>query len=574
MPKVAANILISLALVACFDAELVLADGLFRTVAVFGQPVPGFSPDVEFYNFNVPTINNAGQVGFNAEIRNTDYPMDWGVWIESGGTLRVVAHSGTPAPGTEIGDKFASHGSSFGGTAQNNAGKSAVAAPLNRWTDYGRNNGIWTDRSGQLQLVARQGDHAPGMPSNIVFDYFRGLLMNDAGKIVFLDMFDDKVDGTAHEENRGIWSNFDGLTSLVANTGGQAPGIAGAIFRNLRDPRLNNTGQIAFWGLLQTGVGSVSSLNDSGIWSDRDGAISLIAREGEIAPGVPGGKRLAGIVSPFAFNGSGRVAFRSGVAGDSQNATQLGIWSDRSGSLALIARGGDYAPGTPPDTVFDTLFSPTMNEAGQIAFVGTLQIGKGGVIGGKQPEPPRNDSGIWIDDGSGLKLLARLGDHAPDLPDGAYFSGLSTPMLNNQGQAAFLGWAALNNGTATPNYWHGIWASDRAGKLRLVVRNGDMIDIDDGPGTDLRTIVELEFPGGTGIYDYTHYYPFSGTDDGRGRSFNDSGQIAFLGRFSGGNGVFVAEAVAVPEPNRLALVAIAIVGGAFWPRKAIPGSAS
>jgi hypothetical protein len=214
-----------------------------------------------------------------------------------------------------------------------------------------------------------------------------------------------------------------------------------------------------------------------------------------------------------------------------------------------VARSGTHAPDTPPDAVFSSFSSgPIMNYTGLIAFTASLELGKGGVIGGKQLNPPRNDLGIWLDDGGTQKLLARLGDHAPGLPDGAYFAGFSDLVLNNLGQVAFFGSAFLNNGTATPEYWKGIWATDRDGILRLIIRTGETIDVDNGPGVDLRTV---SFP---------LYAAISGTDQYGGRSFNDLGQIAFLAALDGGaTGQFVANLVAVPEPNMTPVLAVAIL---------------
>ena len=90
------------------------------------------------------------------------------------------------------------------------------------------------------------------------------------------------------------------------------------------------------------------------------------------------------------------------------------------------------------------------------------------------------------------------------------------------------------------------------GNLRLIVRQGDTIDVDDGPGIDLRTIRYLSV-----------FSSNTGNDDGRGSGFNDLGQLAFKATFTdGATGIFVSDRVAViPEPSSLLLAGL--VGVAF-----------
>ena len=81
----------------------------------------------------------------------------------------------------------------------------------------------------------------------------------------------------------------------------------------------------------------------------------------------------------------------------------------------------------------------------------------------------------------------------------------------------------------------GLWAEDVFGNLTLIVREGDQIDVDEGPLVDLRTVSRIEFS------DFTS-------------GINDAGQIGFFATFTdGGQGIFVSNAVAVPEPTSIAL---------------------
>ena len=96
-------------------------------------------------------------------------------------------------------------------------------------------------------------------------------------------------------------------------------------------------------------------------------------------------------------------------------ATNTGIWSEGSGSLALVARSGSQAPGTPSGVNFSDFLcrSPVLNNAGQTAFYATL-TGSG--------VDSTNDQGIWSEGSGSLALVARSGSQAPGTPSGVNFS--------------------------------------------------------------------------------------------------------------------------------------------------------
>ena len=113
------------------------------------------------------------------------------------------------------------------------------------------------------------------------------------------------------------------------------------------------------------------------------------------------------------------------------------------------------------------------------------------------------------------------------------------PALNSAGQTAFI--ADLSDGGA------GIWATDRTGVLQLIAQRGGSLEV--APG-DVRTIDWLAFRTGD-IY-YTTF------DTG----LNDLGQVAFWAQFTDGTGgIFVSNAVAVPEPSTFAFaIGVCMVG--------------
>jgi len=248
--------------------------------------------------------------------------------------------------------------------------------------------------------------------------------------------------------------------STVALTGDPAPGTdPNVVYSGFSPPVLNGAGQTAFIGSL-TGPG-VDLTNDRGIWSEGGGSLSLIAREGDSAPGTDPNVVYSGF-SPPVLNGAGQTAFIGSLTGTGVVfANETGIWSEGSGSLSLIARDGDAAPGAGPGVAFDGLGGNrgdlSFNEAGQTAFTGLL-TGPGIDLS--------NNNGIWLGGTGSLALIARTGDPAPDTEPGVVYTDISPNSdapLNAAGQTAFLG------GTTTV---FGIW-SGGSGSLGLVVRGGD-----------------------------------------------------------------------------------------------------
>ena len=75
--------------------------------------------------------------------------------------IRTVALSGQNAPGTTSGVNYAGFG--FSGPALNESGRTAFYATLaGSGVDTTNEQGIWSEGSGSLMLVARTGSQAPG----------------------------------------------------------------------------------------------------------------------------------------------------------------------------------------------------------------------------------------------------------------------------------------------------------------------------------------------------------------------------------------------------------------------------
>jgi hypothetical protein len=188
-----------------------------------------------------------------------------------------------------------------------------------------------------------------------------------------------------------------------------------------------------------------------------------------------------------------------------------------------------------------------MNAASRVAFLAAVD-GEG--------VDDSNEMGLWSSAMSAegqLRLIARQGEQAPGREPGFVFGVFLEPALNAAGQTAFMasGYRQLDGMIVDSAF--GIWGQDRAGKLRHVASEGQVLEI--APG-DHREIASLMFASATG------------GEDGKPRGFNDAGQVVIRAMFiDGSSGIFVSNALTVPEPGTNGLVLCAVAS--FWMRRLV-----
>lgn len=301
----------------------------------------------------------------------------------------------------------------------------------------------------------------------------------------------------------------------VALTGQTAVGTSGGVvYSALFTPSLNNSGQVAFGGTL-SGVG-IDSTNDSGAWSEGGGSLALIARSGDAAPGYPSGNVL-GSVSPGRINNLGQTLVAAGLVGPGGAPPQIGYWLHDSNGTQFIVRQGDQAAGLPAGVTYKHLWTSAHNNLGEILLNATLD---GPGVDGS------NFIAIWTAAPGNVQLVARLGDQAPDLPSGITYEHFDQPepiVMNDSGQTVF--YAGLNGPGVTSANNRGIFLGT-AGDIRLVAREGSPI---------------VGLPAGTNFG--AIYEPV----------INSAGQIAFYAGYSdsssGGAGYYLG------TPGNFSLVA-------------------
>jgi hypothetical protein len=223
---------------------------------------------------------------------STNYATD-GLWVDRGDGLKLVMHTGAPAPGLPPGAYF---GQNYNHPAAiNNEGRIALMSWYNPC--YPREarsgcGGIWTDRGGSLELVAARGQHAPlpGPDATFLYIYPGFVSFNDAGTVTFFATARSPAPDFATVT--GLWVNDTQTTKLVSPIDVTAPGEVGnATLKSFDTVLLGHSGRVSFLGTL-SGAG-VDATNDKAIWAHFAGETSLLAREGELALGIPGGLRYS-----------------------------------------------------------------------------------------------------------------------------------------------------------------------------------------------------------------------------------------------------------------------------------------
>lgn len=370
-----------------------------------------FTTDDPSHNINFDRSENVGSSvatdgilvvsQINANDPPPSFPVGDAIEVDGGAGNRDLDYGFIYSASSGIQDNFAVLGS----PTINQQGRVAFFATLRGGdvVEGADDNGVWaTDENGDLQLIVRAGDPAPGVADGSVFSLLSSRpALADDGRLTF----QSTLAGPAVNQTNasGIWSEDSaGDLQLVARAGDAAPGTSADYGALTTAPSANNQAQVAFAaGLLGAGV---TAANNFAIWSNRSGPVELVVREGDVAPGLAG--LTIGDLSnstPVLGDG-GDLAFRAQLAGtgvDSSNNASL--WKSDGAGLELIAREGDAAPGVTDNATFVRFENDLlMNSLGQTAFIAALS-GPG--------VTPANGLGIWAEDADGvLRLVARLGD--------------------------------------------------------------------------------------------------------------------------------------------------------------------
>lgn len=290
-------------------------------------------------------------------------------------------------------------------------------------------------------MLVREGFQAPGAPAGAVFHRAINPIVNGSGATAFSGLLRTNVGGITGDDNAGVWSSGEGPLTMLARKGSQAPGTElGVNFLSFADPNLSDSGRMTFYGTL-SGAG-VTTENNKGIWASRAGQLDLIARMGSQAPGVPAGLTFSHYnfpTAPFIDDG-GQVSFQAKLAGPGVTiGNDFGIWSERNGQLALLAREGNQAPGFPTGVTYNfDVWDVNFSRSGHFAVRTYLSS---------------RESAIFAESDGILHRIVKQGEAALGASTGATFSYLGVPLANSAGEVAFSSQYVTPGGTTGEGVW-------------------------------------------------------------------------------------------------------------------------
>ncbi|MFG0273528.1 MAG: choice-of-anchor tandem repeat NxxGxxAF-containing protein, partial [Phycisphaerales bacterium] len=328
--------------------------------------------------------------------------------------LTTLLQSGAPAPVGEAGVVFDSF---IGAPALAAAtGELLVRARLAGPTVDNTNDiGIFVvDALGQVSLLAREGDHAPGLAPSVRYANLNTNFLptfNALGDVVFPATLTGGgyVDGADLGLLLSAWGPCAGACPADLNGDGVVDGSDLGLL-------------LGSWGICDgfcqadlTGEGIFTN-NDSAVFAGRPGAVQALLQEGDPAPGIaPAGTKMIGFSQAVVTN-SGLVGVRAAIqyppAPNGSGRLGFATWVYESPTPTLVAASELPAPGFDPGLAFSTLGGLSINSNEVLSFVG-------GVF-----NPITNEiagSGVWGGAFDAYNLLAGTDDPAPGTEAGTLF---------------------------------------------------------------------------------------------------------------------------------------------------------
>ena len=371
-------------------------------------------------------------------------------------------------------------------------------------------SGVWTNAFGSaLELVLRERSAVPGLPAGATLKSVQGISLRNGELLALLTL--NLAPGVVKEGNDTVLLRMTapGAATVLLREGRELAGLPGTKVQtfSVLSPALGSPGH-GRWhaGGLVVAKATLIDGRTLLVKIASDGTVTPLLSTADAATPVAPDARWKAFGLPAVGNsGSGFAVAatlkpdRGGVLATDKNALLSSIdgtdWS-------VFARQSDPAPVTRAGPLYASFFDPVVNDAGDVAFLATLQ-GAGidtsnqtALFGGLPDDP---------------QLIARLGARVPDE------LGAATTAVWSK----FISFALPGGPDAGPVFLAktsggdiGIWAVDSQGTLRRILRIGDT------PAGATAPIAGLTLLKATaGAYGVT-------------RSFNATGSIALLATFA------------------------------------------
>ena len=472
-------------------------------VAEVGGTAPDAGGTWSALSTSYAAVGTDGGVSFQGVVAGLE-----GLWFGDPDALELAGIEGDPAPGTAV-----NYGSfTFDYSISPYAGFGLGFN--NRLSDS--NDGIWaTPAGGPAVLLALEGDVAPGT-GGATFTILNRPSVNNNGDTLFRATVSSG--GT-----RTMWRGpAAGPVAYIARSTEAMNAVPGSTYSAFGDDySINDNGTACFHATI-AGAGIISTNNDVllTVADPVPGAPTLVAREGDVAPGT------AGLTfAPFTachINDDDDVLFRAGLGGGALPERNTGVWfyDDSLATVTEVAIEGDVAPGV-AGAFFNTFEELFLANGGVTAFVATVRDtanDTGSLIG----------RGVWVDAGAGLELVALVGEDALE-KDGVTVHGVITAIsqvtMNMDGDLAL---------EMTAGGVKGIWQREgvaAAATTQLLVVGDTAYDTN----RQVRTVSAIYLPESE---DFTS---FGGGPFGRSRSLGEDTVPLLWINFIGSSGLYFAD---------------------------------
>ncbi len=353
----------------------IAGQGAFNEVAREGNAAPGPGPDNVFVI--TPSVSNSAlplsdtsEVAFNATLGDGVAANIGSIWAGNHESLRLVAYTGMQAPGAAEGQTFYASNARF---SLSRSGRVAIASNLMQFQSV-VDDGLWVETSNGLEKVALAGDAAPGMGQDVKFVSLPApsLQFSSTGQVAFFGRVTGPGISTANDD--GTWIGSPQNFSMLVREGMPMESVGPEVIVRASAPTgINSSGQVTMGGTL-SGPGISSNTNASVVLIASTEDVTIAVRQGDPAPGGTDTDVFTGFSYEPSLGSGGHIGFYASSretvgSGISRN----GVWTGKPGELELVARQGEMAPGVA--ATWEGLFraTPAINRFGQIAFRADLR---------------------------------------------------------------------------------------------------------------------------------------------------------------------------------------------------------
>lgn len=356
----------------------------------------------------VPEFDESNNIA-SVSVNTPELPLD-----------QPVADNTAFAPGMEIdGLKFYD----FFDFTLNGSGKVlahgiGIKPGVNRSTD----EGIWSNATGTLDLIVREGDPLPGgLATEKIGRAFQQLRLTGGGTGFFMS---DAVTGSTTNNQLG-WVDNGVAAMPYARKGTNFA----TFYYGTSAPEAGSDGW--FIASLKTG-GAVTTANDLGIWkASSSGVVTEAIREGTV---ISGTIKISALLTRLVMNQTATAVYGSYLSGV-PSATNLALLKQDFGAGAspqIWLKKATVAPGVAGGK-FLLFLAESTNAAGQILVEAMLANNTTTGIGAT------NNEGLWSDRSGSLALVCREHQTVPGAGVGVFLSRIDKHWLLTDGDVIVQG---------------------------------------------------------------------------------------------------------------------------------------